>query len=288
MLAVLARAKINWSLDILGKRPDGYHVMDMLMSSVDLADEMTMELADTLSLSVSGNDAISSTDNLVLKAARALQTEAKCGKGAVVTLKKHVPAGAGMGGGSADAAAALIGLNELWQTGLSLAQLISLGATIGADVPFMLQGGFARVGGIGEVLHAVQPAPIVPLVIIQPCKPLSTADVFRLYDSLACVHHPKTDEALLALQAKDFTKLAASSGNVLQQAVETAKPQIVEAIAALSACGAQFAMMTGSGSAVYGAFDNENEAKSAYYRLHKRWRRTFYTHTAQQGIDLLP
>ncbi len=288
MLRVLARAKINWSLDILGTRPDGYHVMDMLMSSVDLADDITLEPADTLSLSVSGNDAISNTDNLVLKAARALQTKTKCAKGADITLKKHVPAGAGMGGGSADAAAALIGLNELWQTGLSMAQLLSLGITIGADVPFMLLGGFTRVGGIGEELQALQPAPRVPLVIIQPCKPLSTSDVFRLYDSLARINHPKTDEALLALQTKDFAKLSASAGNVLQQAVQAARPQIAEAIAALSACGAQFAMMTGSGSAVYGAFDNENEAKAAYRTLRKRWRKTYFTHTAQHGIDLLP
>jgi len=287
MLRLLARGKINWSLDILGKRPDGYHEMDMLTGAVELADELTLTDADTVSLHVEGNGTLSDTDNLVLKAADALRAAAGCEKGALCTLTKRIPVGAGMGGGSADAAAALIGLNRLWRTALTEEQLAAIGLSVGADVPFLLIGGFARVGGIGEKIEAFPAPPAVPLMIVQPCRPVSTREAFAGFDALPRVAHPRTDAALRALQSGDLAALSTAAGNVLEAVGETAVPQIAEAIAALEACGAAYAAMTGSGSAVFGAFTAPTAAQAAFRALRKRWRKCWLTRTSAQGVTFL-
>lgn len=287
MLRLKARAKINWSLDILGRREDGYHWMDMLMTSVELADELTIEPADELNLRIAGNDSLSTQDNLVLKAAYALREAYGIQAGARFTLTKNAPVGAGMGGGSADAAAALIGLNRLWKTNLPMEQLLRLGLAIGADVPFLLTGGLARVGGIGEEIHRLPTLPSIPLVIVQPCEALSTKEVFNAYDTLPYVAHPQTDASEEALLRGDFNLFSRYAGNVLQQASEAKRPQIAEAVAALDACDAVFAMMTGSGSAVYGAYQCENEAAAAYLALRKRWKKCWLTRTSTEGISFL-
>ena len=285
MLRLKARAKINWSLDILGCREDGYHWMDMLMESVELADELTLEPADKLSLSIIGKNTLSTQDNLVLKAAHALRELGGVQAGAQIALTKNIPIGAGMGGGSADAAATLIGLNRLWDIRLSVEQLSKLALVIGADVPFLLKGGLARVGGIGEEISTLNASPSVPLVIIQPCQALSTKEVFAAYDTLPNIVHPQTNTAVRALCQWDIRLCSRYSGNVLQQAGETKRPQISEAVAALNACNADFAMMTGSGSAVYGAFLSEREALDAYRLLHKRWRKCWLTRTCSESIS---
>ena len=284
MLRLKARAKINWSLDIVGVLPNGYHRMEMLMSSVELADTLTISLADTLALSLSNAPDLPMERNLVLKAARALQQATGCTIGATMTLLKQTPVGAGMGGGSADAAAALVGLNELWHLRLSMAELQAIGLTIGADVPFMLAGGLARVGGIGESITALPQTLPVALVAIQPCQALSTPEGFAAYDHLAKVTHPDTDRAESALLALDWATLSQAAGNVLAQASEQKRPQIPEAIAALQACEADFAMMTGSGSAVYGAFASDDAAQAAHRLLRKRWHKCWLTQTSPVGV----
>lgn len=285
MPTLKARAKINWTLDILGRREDGYHRMDMLMSTVELSDELSLEPSDTLTLQVTGSAGLSDADNLVLKAARALQEETGCTLGAAFRLTKHAPIGAGMGGGSADAAAALWGLNRLWQLGLDETALESIALRVGADVPFLLKGGFARVGGIGEAIVPLPPPAAIPLVLVQPCQALSTREVFTAFDRLAHVAHPDTDAAQQALLRGDLHTLAHVAGNVLQQAGEAKRPQIAEAVAALEACGAAFAQMTGSGSAVFGAFTQPSAALHAWQTLRKRWHRCWLTQTAMEGIS---
>ena len=284
MLSLLARAKINWTLDILEKLPNGYHRMDMLISGVELADRLTLEEAQSLSLTVSGNPQLSQTDNLVLKAADVLQKAAGIHSGASCVLQKLVPTGAGMGGGSADAAAALVGLNQLWHIGFTKEQLIRLGAEVGADVPFLVAGGFARVGGMGEVVQSLTPLPVIPLVVVQPCGGLATREAFAAFDTLRDVAHPDTEESLSSLSRGDFTRFAACAGNVLQPSSENLRPPIREAVMALFSCGVLYAAMTGSGSAVFGAFANDTEADQAYYLLCRRWQKCWRTRTSMDGI----
>ena len=286
MLKVTARAKINWSLDILGTLPGGYHEMDMLMSNVSLADTLLIAQDDGLYLSTVGNPVLDTPANLVLKAAAALRQATGVALGARMTLQKQIPHGAGMGGGSADAAAALVGLNALWDTKLSNHDLHEIAQTLGADVPFFLTGGFARIGGFGEKVLSLPGLAEIPLVIVQPCKPQSTKEVFALYDALTAVSHPDTAAAQAALLQADFTELSLMAGNVLRQALEPHAPPISEAVAALDVCGAAFSTMTGSGSAVFGAFADPVTALAAWRTLRKRWKKCWNSHVTMQSITI--
>ena len=158
MLRIGARAKINWTLDITGRRADGYHLMDMLMQSVTLADEITLEKTTDgiITLTTGGTPLLLADEHhLALRAARALQKATSCPLGARIHVEKHIPVGAGMGGGSSDAAGVLVGLNRLWETGLTRAELEDVGLTLGADVPFCIRGGLTRTRGIGEAMQGL-------------------------------------------------------------------------------------------------------------------------------------
>lgn len=183
---VLARAKINWSLNILGVRPNGYHELDMLMQQISLSDELVFEPADTLSLTV--GDAPGDENDLVLKAARALAELARQRgmetSGARICLTKRIPSRAGLGGGSADCAETLKALNRLWNLNFPMETLLELGAKLGADVPFCLTGGLARVSGVGERIEPLRNPPHCALVLITPGGGLSTPEVFRAYDEM--------------------------------------------------------------------------------------------------------
>lgn len=183
---VLARAKINWSLNILGVRPNGYHELDMLMQQISLSDELVFEPADALSLTVGG--APGDESDLVLKAARALAELARQRgmetSGARICLTKRIPSRAGLGGGSADCAETLKALNHLWNLNFPMETLLELGAKLGADVPFCLTGGLARVSGVGERIEPLRNPPHCALVLITPGGGLSTPEVFRAYDEM--------------------------------------------------------------------------------------------------------
>ena len=183
---VLARAKINWSLNILGVRPNGYHELDMLMQQISLSDELVFEPADALSLTVGG--APGDESDLVLKAARALAELARQRgmetSGARICLTKRIPSRAGLGGGSADCAETLKALNRLWNLNFPMETLLGLGAKLGADVPFCLTGGLARVSGVGERIEPLRNPPHCALVLITPGGGLSTPEVFRAYDEM--------------------------------------------------------------------------------------------------------
>lgn len=284
-MRIKARAKINWTLDILGQREDGYHLMDMLMQSVSLADTITLTPAGELTLTTGGYPKLPANEhNLAYRAALALQEATGCRKGAAIHVEKRIPVGAGMGGGSADAAGVLAGLNQLWETGLTPEQLEEIGLTLGADVPFCLRGGLTRTTGIGEKMVSLPCARCYDLVIIQPCRGLSTREVFTAYHEKADIPHPATDEAQRALEIGDAALLSSSLGNVLQSVSQDMRPPIGEAIAMLKNRGAITALMTGSGSAVFGVFESEEAARDAARSLRSRWASTFYCRTCQESI----
>ena len=266
-----ARAKINWALNITGRRPDGYHLLDMLMQTISLEDELTLEEADELSLTVidrrgdagSAVPVPAGADNLVLKAARALKALTGTTNGARLTLVKRVPAQAGLGGGSADCAAALTGLNAFWGLGLSPEALMALGAQLGADVPFCLTGGLARVQGIGEQVTPLGFAPQAPLVLLKPRGGLSTPEVYRRFDA-GFPGGPADIPGLIdALRQGDLPAVARLTGNALAAPAIEALPEIETALGDLRGAGADVAFMTGSGSAVVGVFSGDAAARRA-------------------------
>ena len=304
MLCLKAHAKINWTLDIHGTREDGYHLMEMLMQSVDMHDTLWLEEADTLMLENAadetgapvqkapdalGSEAVTFDQrNLVYRAAKLLQNRYQVKGGARMRLLKKIPSGAGMGGGSADAAAALRGLNTLWKLNLPEEELLSLGLSLGADVPFMLTGGLAHVSGIGEIIHPLSPAPEIWLVMLQPCGGLSTREVFTAFDSLhpALLARPDTARAQEALLKRDLPSLGAAMNNVLEGVSAAARPALRKAAQALEELGAVRGMMTGSGSVVYGVFESQEKAALAAaaltpIALSKGWGDVWVTHTVK-------
>ena len=258
-----AHAKINWSLNITGVRADGYHELDMLMQSVALGDDMTFAAGEGVTLYVDGAPAVEPEKNLVVKAARALQAHAGTSRGAVITLEKHVPARAGLGGGSADCALTLRALNALWGLGLDDGTLLDIGAKLGADVPFCLTGGLARVRGIGEVIDPVPDAPEIPLALVTPGGGLSTAEVFRLWDGgfgPVALDNMKLAEAVTK---RDLEAVDALCANALTAPALQLMPEIGAVMDRLRQLGARAVFMTGSGSTVVGAFDPADAAKAA-------------------------
>ncbi len=282
-----AYAKINWSLDITGVRDDGYHLMDMIMQPVSVPDEITLISDSALSITTGGwPPSRADESNLAYRAALALKTETGFAGGAKIHVHKQIPMGAGMGGGSTDAAAVLIGLNRLWNTGLSSAALEKIGLSLGADVPFFVRGGLTRTRGIGEELENQDCLYNYWLVVIQPCPGLSTAQVFSLWSQSEPAQRPDTDKALLALHKGDLSMLCKHLGNVLQPVSEALRPEIVQACSALSGNGAVYAGMTGSGSAVFGVFRSSAAAKNAYQKLKPAFRTIFLCHTQHDSVRI--
>ena len=255
-----APAKINWALNILGTRQDGYHEMDILMQSISLWDELELLHAPPGEILFDGDG-----DNLVVKAAVALMDD---NHGVEIWLHKNIPARAGLGGGSADAAAVLLGLNEMWGLGLSGEQLQRIGLTLGADVPFCLTQAPARAQGLGEILTPMGDVPSAELLILHPGCGLSTPAMFRAWDEEGAHTQPADIPASAGcLRRGDFQGLRDCARNMLIACAVRALPEIDEAIAALYRAGAVFAAMSGSGSAVFGVFETGAAADIAALSL---------------------
>ena len=277
-MRIKAQAKINWTLDIVGQREDGYHLMDMLMQPLALCDEMTLTEAPGLSMAVSGAALSCGEDNLVLRAARKMAEISGHPANFRIELRKNIPMGAGLGGGSADAAAVLKALNEYWRLGLSLPALCDIGLTLGADVPFCVMDAPMRTRGIGELLTPISVGRCFPLVLVQPCEALSTKEVFAGYHA-APPNRPDTEACISALEKGDLAAMKRFGGNVLEPVSCAKRPALTAAKERLYQSGAAFAQMTGSGSVVFGAFERDEDAFRACRALQKEYPVCLLTHT---------
>jgi|LSQX01.1.fsa_nt_gb 4-diphosphocytidyl-2-C-methyl-D-erythritol kinase len=267
-----AHAKINWALNVCSRRADGYHILDMLVQRIDVHDLLQFSPADSLTMTVEGGpEGLSLEDNLVMRAARALKEATGHPGGARIRLQKHIPAMAGLGGGSADAAATLTGLNRLWGLGLGVYQLQEIGLRMGADVPLCLCDGLMRVKGIGEDIVQLPHARVYHLLILQSGNGLSTREVFRRHDLQPDVEPAQLDLATDALRQQDFEGIRTNCKNQLQPTAASMLTDIGDAAAALQDSGAAFAQMTGSGSAVFGVFETKEAAAAAQARLKDAW-----------------
>ena len=258
-----AQAKINWSLDVCAGRDDGYHELDMLMQRIDLSDVLTFERARWLTLTVNGRPLPVGGRNLVLQAAQALGEYVGKRLGARITLSKRIPIRAGLGGGSADCAAALIALNRLWGLRLPVDKLLEIGRSLGADVPYCIAGGFAHVRGMGEKISALGQAERFPLAIVHVGRGLSTAAVFAQFDRMGQSLHLDNGALAQAILARDLERIDRLSGNALEAPSIALMPEIGAAMANLRALGACVVRMSGSGSAVFGVFRTAAEAMRA-------------------------
>jgi 4-diphosphocytidyl-2-C-methyl-D-erythritol kinase len=275
-VAVFAPAKVNLYLHVTGRRDDGYHLLDSLVAFADIGDRLTAEPAASLSLTVdgpvAGDLAMVGNDNLVLRAARLLAERAGITAGAALHLDKHLPVAAGIGGGSSDAAAALLALNRLWRISLEDEALCALGARLGADVPACLYRRAVWVGGIGEHLEPAGPLPEAGILLVNPHRALPTAAVF------AARRGPFGDAGRFAPMPSDLSGLVralAPRRNDLTEAAVTLVPEIAAVLARLGELpGSLLARMSGSGATCFALFANRaaaEEARAVVAAAEPRW-----------------
>ena len=278
-----APAKINWSLYVLDKRADGYHNILSLMQCIGLYDTLTF--CHSEQLEVVSDMEIPIEQNLVFKAARILQQVTATKKGARIELKKEIPSGAGLGGGSSDAACTLAGLNKLWGLGLDRPGLKEIGCTLGSDVPFFFDCPSAMAGGRGEILTPVDIVTAYTLLLIKPLVSVSTACAYGAVDwSKRLVELTKTgnnvDNIKLifeALNTGDFAALKLLAHNDFEDCVIQQYPVIGILKQGLLDDGADLALMSGSGSAVFGLFKDGQSAEKAAERVSGYWNRVVET-----------
>lgn len=287
-MIIRAHAKINWDLYIPSRLENGYHELNSLMQPVALADELSLDAAAEDMLTVSGPYAAGvPTDgsNLALRAAQRYREAAGITMSLHIHIEKHIPHGAGLGGGSADAAAVLNGMNRMSTNPLPPAALADLALSLGADVPFCLQGHACIARGIGERLTAHPLPEGIPLLILMGGEGLNTAQVYRTFDALALPYDP----ALAALTRSALRRgdLAGFSPaqNMLYPAARTLLSSLEEGLEALTASGAAFAAMTGSGAALFGAYRDERTAKNALNLLQSRYPVCLYTRTGDGAVQ---
>ena len=259
-----AYAKINLGLDVIGRLPDGYHQVKMVMQTVGIYDELTFERAEQ-GIQITTDSGILPTDenNLIYKAARLMMEKYRIEEGIRVHLQKNIPIAAGMAGGSTDAAAMLYAMNQLYDLGLSRRELMKRGVQIGADVPYCLMRGTALAEGIGEKLTQLPPMIKCPVLIAKPSISVSTRFVYQNLKLDEQTNHPDIDALMKDIREKDFDGVCAHMGNVLESVTIPNYPVIAEIKQQMMRSGAKASMMSGSGPTVFGLFEDGETAKRA-------------------------
>lgn len=264
-----ALGKINLGLDVLGKRPDGYHDVRMVMQTIYLYDQITITKRKESGIGMSTNLFYLpvNENNLAYRAAKLLMDEFEIRSGVDIFLEKHIPVAAGMAGGSSNAAAVLYGINRMFDLGLSMEELMKRGVSLGADVPYCIMRGTVLAEGIGEILTPLPPMPRCQIVVAKPPVSVSTKMVYEKIDSRRIVEHPDIDGIIEGLKEGDVTKIASRMGNVLEQVTVEEYPVIDKIKKLMNEGGAKGAMMSGSGPTVFGIFTEKSLAKKAALKI---------------------
>ncbi|MDR1559133.1 MAG: 4-(cytidine 5'-diphospho)-2-C-methyl-D-erythritol kinase [Clostridiales bacterium] len=264
-ITVKARAKINLALDVIGKRDDGYHDLRMIMQTVYLHDQLVLKRVDKYPLKlVCGTSSLPVDErNLVYRAALYMRDRFKPPGGLFIALRKRIPISAGLAGGSSDCAATLLGINRMYNLGLSLNELMEIGLKFGADVPFCLLGGTALAEGKGEILTPLPSHPSVSVIIGKPPVSISTAAVFKAFDSVKHTKNPNIDRVISGIKKKDIVGIASGFGNVLEDVSVDICPDIVNLKNMYMDRGAIGALMSGSGPSVFAYFSDQRQAWAA-------------------------
>lgn len=267
-LLVKAPAKINLSLDVLYKRPDGYHEVKMIMTTIDLADriELTPLPYDAIEIASHNRFVPDDQRNLAYQAAKILKERFGVRQGVAISIAKTIPVAAGLAGGSSDAAATLRGLNKLWNLGLTLDELAKLGAEIGSDVSFCVYGGTAVATGRGEKIEHIPAPPPCWVILAKPTVGVSTAEVYRnlKLDSLI---HPDVNAMVEAIKNHDYRGICSHVGNVLEEVTLKMHPEVAHIKEQMKKFGADAVLMSGSGPTVFGLVQHDSRLHRIYNGL---------------------
>ena len=268
MLYVKAPAKINLTLDVLYKRPDNYHEVEMIMTTVDLADRIGLESRADGQIKIISTDRFVPNDerNFAYQAAKLLKDTYGITEGVSIKIDKEIPIAAGLAGGSSDAAATLRGLNEMWNLNLTMDELAEHGAKIGSDVSFCIYGGTALATGRGEKIKELPAPPTCWVVLAKPKIGVSTADVYGGL-KLEGIEHPNTKQMIEAIEKQDYELVCKSLGNVLETVTFKLYPEVVTIKEQMQRFGADAVLMSGSGPTVFGLVDSETRATRIYNGL---------------------
>ncbi|WP_430597879.1 4-(cytidine 5'-diphospho)-2-C-methyl-D-erythritol kinase [Enterococcus sp. AZ177] len=263
-----APAKINLGLDALYKRNDGYHELEMIMASVDLADRLTFELLPKNEIVIETDSSFLPVDrrNHVYQAAELLKSTFNLTQGVKIYIEKRIPVAAGLAGGSSDCAAALRGMNQLWELGLSLEELAILGSKIGSDVPYCVHGGTAFVTGRGEKIEFLPTMPQCWVILVKPRMSVSTGSIFGSL-SFNDVEHPDIRGLKQAIETNNYQLMAEKSGNALEGVTINRHPVIQQIKDRMMKYGADAALMSGSGPTVFALCEKKTRAQRIYNGL---------------------
>lgn len=270
-LQLKAYAKVNLGIDVIGKRPDGYHEVRMIMQTVKLYDRITMEKNDSGNILLSTNLPYLPVNekNLVYRAIDMIRNAYDITDGVTVNIVKRIPVAAGMAGGSSDAAAAFVGMNQLFHLGITQQELMDYGVKLGADIPYCIMRGTALSEGIGEILTPLPPIPNCWFLIVKPAFSMSTKFVYENLHLDEITVHPDIDGMKAALYARDLAGVTDRMENVLEQVTKKNYPAIGEIKDIMRKEGSLNALMSGSGSTVFGVFNSKETAEKAAAACHK-------------------
>ncbi len=273
-------AKINLTLDILGKRSDGYHDVEMIMQTTSLSDMLVLEKRNSgIRLSSNLRYLPNNEKNLAYKAAKCFFEHTKIRGGIDIEINKNIPVAAGLAGGSGNCAAVLCALNSLYNAELDISELCRIGATLGADVPYCICGGTQLASGIGEILTPLPKMPSVSVLLVKPPISVSTAAVYEQIDSVVPQKRPDTRAAINTLEKGDIYALSDNLCNVMESVTEKMHPVIRGIKEKMLLNGALGAVMSGSGPTVFGIFDDEKKAKLSHDSFAYQYKDVFLAKT---------
>lgn len=280
-LTIHAYAKINLGLDVLRKREDGYHDLKMIMQTVNLYDVLTFTKTESpeVSLTIKNSSLPCNNNNLIVKAANLMIQKYQLKQGVSIHLSKHIPIAAGMAGGSADAAATLKAMNQLFGLGASMQELMDLGVTLGADIPYCILEGTALSEGIGEILTPLTPIPTCYIVVVKPNINVSTKFVYQNLNLDVLEKHPDIDGVVSSITAHNLKGITDRLDNVLETVTIPQYPVIQEIKDQMLKMGASGSLMSGSGPTVFGIFKDSSKAKKCYdlFKTGPYKAQTFFT-----------
>lgn len=276
---VNSSAKINLTLDVLNKLPNGYHEVKMIMQTVTLSDLVIVDkVPHGLHISTNSRFIPRDSKNIAYKAAMQFFDVAGISGGAKIFIRKNIPVSAGLAGGSGNAAAVLCALNVLYGMPLDEAELLKIALSLGADVPYCMIGGTCLAEGIGEKLTPITPLPPLPVLLVKPPVSISTAEIYKRIDAEPSLTRPDTGSALAAIEKKDYDALFSAMKNVMEPVTAKMCPQIAEITDKMKELGAKAALMSGSGPTVYGIFEDNISAKNACDIFSQKYTQSYFAH----------
>lgn len=286
-IKVKASAKINLSLDVVGRKPDGYHLIESIFQSVNIYDIITVsKIENGIHLTCNEPNIPCDSRNIAYKAAKLFLDKTGIKTGIAIHVEKHIPSQAGLGGGSSDGAGVLYAMNALFGTNIDICDMSKLGAKISADTAFFIYGGTAFVQGIGEIINPIRLLPPIELVIAKGKSGISTPEAYKMIDELSEPNHIDTCKLLKAIDKGKFLNHCDCCGNIFEQI--TTVNDVFDIKKRMIASGAENAVMSGSGSAVFGIFKDSETADKCAEKLKKIYPFAVHCQTIPQSITTVP